>query len=555
MTVSLVNRSEAIEVSPTKHGSDPVAWLVAMAAAVISTLSFVYFYHQGTIMAYADTVSHMEIADRIINSPVHGFGQLGGVWLPLPHLLMLLFVWNNWLFYSGLAGSITSMASYVIASVFLYKMVYDLTGKKLPAIVGALVFMLNPNVLYMQSTPMTELLLFVCMLAMVYFMQRWIRTDQYKYLIYSGIAAFLGTLSRYEAWVLFAALFVVMFYAGWRKGYGQPLAMIRGAFSKRYREKEHLEESRLGGIALAFLFVGGLGIVGWIAWCGLLLSNLLYFQDGAFAKPSLWVGVNELAVGHWSVAFKTYWYAMADNLHLVIVLLMLVGVLVILVKERLSLVSLPTLTLLVMFPFYVYALYSGQRPLHVMQVQYALNSPRDMYNVRFGLLMLLPAAILIGYLVAQFSWQRFGKILVVGCCSAVTIAVVMITVQSYRKPSSIATEADPVSFIKTGFYVQSNEASRYLKPHYHGGLILLQSFGNELLLFKAHISLGEDVYEGSYKLWNKALDNPAANHIKWIVMRSTGPADDVYKKLHGSNKLSSYKLVYHNSKYLVYERK
>ena len=52
-------------------------------------------------------------------------------------------------------------------------------------------------------------------------------------------------------------------------------------------------------------------------------------------------------------------------------------------------------------PFYVYALYAGQRPLHVMQIK------GNLYNVRFGLLMVLPIAIFLGYLVTP-SRDRLG---------------------------------------------------------------------------------------------------------------------------------------------------
>lgn len=550
MTVSLVSHSEVAEVSPAKQKSDPTIWLVTLSATVVSVLSFVYFYHQGTVLAYKDSISHMEIARRVIDSPTAGFGQLGGVWLPLPHLLMLPFVWDNWLYYSGLAGALSGMASYVVASIFVYRIVFDLVGKKLPALAGVLVFMANPNILYMQSTPMTELLLFACMLGMVYFLQRWIQTEEYKYLIYSGMAALLGSLSRYEAWVLFAALLVVMFLAGWRKRYGQPLNMLRGLIWKRYRQ-----ENRLGGSFLTFLFIGGLGILGWIAWDGLLLGNPLYFQDGQYAKPSLWVGSADKAVGHLSVALRTYLFAMTDNLHLVIVVLMLVGLLVILVKERLSLKSLPTLALFVLFPFYVYAIYKGQRPLHVTQIEHFKDASDDLYNVRFGLLMILPAAILIGYLTAQFNWRRIGKILIALSCTAVAAVALVVTVKSFRSNGGIITEEESVLYLHQGYTDQSNATSRYLRHNYNGGLVLMQSFGNDLVLFKAQVPLKNNIYEGNYRLWGAALNHPLAHHVRWIIMRLIDQPDEVYQKLHGSSKLLAYRVAYRNSDYVVYERK
>ena len=538
-----------VEVSAQKR--DQTSLWLALIAIVVSVLSFIYFSHQGTILSYKDAVSHMEIAKRIFNSPTPGFGQLGGVWLPLPHLLMLPFVWNNWLYYNGLAGSLSSMVSYIVASVLLYKIIFDLTSKKLPALTGAFVFMANPNILYMQSTAMTELLLFACMLGMVYSLQRWIRTEEKKYLLYAGIASFLGTLSRYEAWVLFAAMLVVMFYVGWRKQYGSPYHLVRGVVQKRYRHQDNV----LGGRFLAFLFVGGIGILGWVFWNDLILGNPLYFQDGQYAKPSLWVGKSDKVVGNWVASFHTYWYAMTDNLHLVIVVLMIVGLLVILVRGRLRHETLPALTLLVMFPFYVVALYEGQRPLYVSQVQHAAFETNNLLNVRFGLLMVLPASILIGYMVAQLDWKRHGKVLCAVGCAAVAALTIVLAVESFNDPaSSIITNKEAVVEMHSTYDEDSAMTSQYLRHHYNGGLVLMESYGNEALPYQAHLSLGDVVYEGSYKLWNPTLANPSAHHIRWIVMRGPSQPDDVYKRLHYSPELSSYKLVYKNPDYSVYER-
>ena len=79
------------------------------------------------------------------------------MWLPLPHILMLPFIWNNWAFYSGFAGSIVMMAGYVAGTLFAVQdhLADDRRGTPLPRPAAA-IFALNPNMLYMQSTPMTE---------------------------------------------------------------------------------------------------------------------------------------------------------------------------------------------------------------------------------------------------------------------------------------------------------------------------------------------------------------------------------------------------------------
>ena len=89
--------------------------------------AYLHFYPGGTTIAYADARSHMLIARRVLMADTPGAGQLGAVWLPLPHILMLPFIWNNWAFYSGFAGSVVMMASYVVCTLFVYKFVWRMT--------------------------------------------------------------------------------------------------------------------------------------------------------------------------------------------------------------------------------------------------------------------------------------------------------------------------------------------------------------------------------------------------------------------------------------------
>src|SRR5204863_9614766 len=82
-------------------------WLLAtfIVACVISCASCWYFFQHHQILLYDDSISHLRIARRVFDSINSGFAHLGGVWLPLPHVLMLPFVWNDYLWRTGLAGS------------------------------------------------------------------------------------------------------------------------------------------------------------------------------------------------------------------------------------------------------------------------------------------------------------------------------------------------------------------------------------------------------------------------------------------------------------------
>src|SRR3972149_334620 len=139
----------------------PYLRLVFFISWVLALIATNYYHYHDLIVAYGDAESHLNIAKRVVSSLTPGFAQLGGIWLPLPHLLLVPFVKLDFLWRSGLAGSIVSGGAFIISSLYLYKLVKLIT-KNIPAsFVAALIFMLNPNILYLQSTPMTELTLIV----------------------------------------------------------------------------------------------------------------------------------------------------------------------------------------------------------------------------------------------------------------------------------------------------------------------------------------------------------------------------------------------------------
>lgn len=497
-------------------------WLwVALGAALLSACAYAYFASNGMALGYADSIAHLQIAARTLDSPTAGFAQLGGVWLPLPHLLMLPLIWVAPWYYSGFAGSAVSMASYVVTCVYLYKTAFGLTKSRLPALAATLVFALNPNVLYMQSTPMTELLLFASMAAAVYYVQKWIQTDDhskgYPYLFAAALAAFLGCLTRYEAWVATFVLAAVVLFAAWQK----------------------LGRRAVEGVVLTYLFLAGAAIVLWVGWNGLIFGNPLNFQNGEYAKPSLWVSADEKAVGNPLMAVKTYWYAMVENLGLLLVVTMIIGAIVLAVTRK-KLDILPTLGLLVMAPFFVVALTVGQRPLHVAQIN------GDIYNVRFGLLMVLPAAIIVGYLVSLIPPRARA----VGLIGAAFLTLVPLIPQG---PTDAVTAREGRLFVQLGH--TARETSDFLREHYDGGVILIESFGNESILFTARVPLTNNVYEGSYQKWDPALSSPPGQQIKWIVMRAGDSPDKTYREMHETDKLNEYIEVFHNDLYVIYERK
>ena len=504
-----------------KH--DYTAWGVVLAATVISLVAYVTTVRLHGVLLYVDSISHLEIARRVVSSTSPGLAQLGYVWLPLPHLLMLPFVWISPLYQNGFAGSIVSMAAYVATAALIYKIAFRLTSRKFAGVVAAGVFALNVNMLYMQSTPMTEALLFCMLAAMVYCIQQWADTDKYQYLIAGAVAALCGTLTRYESWPVLACLVIaVVVIARQRKRAGLTPKIRWTSTQDRF---------------IAFAVVAFAGIAAWLIWNWAIFGNPLNFQTGAFAKPSNWVSSGEPFIGNWLIATKTYWYAMLDNETSPLLLLAAAGLVCLIAREwrtkRTAARSLPVLSLLVIVPFFIVSLYAGQRPLHVLQIS------NDLYNVRFGLIMLVPAAILIGYLVGTL--QRFRLAMYVAGSLVLALAVGLGA--SLVRHDNVITYTAARETLSSTTVLKQEPVVAFLRTHYTGGLVLMESFGNENIAFQ--IPSDQLVYEGSYRQWLPSLRNPSGNHIEWIIARcGNSPYPDKVCLALGKAQLSHYSVVY-----------
>src|SRR5437899_2515328 len=79
------------------------AIVLSVSLAIVSTA---YFFLHNNLIAYGDAESHLNIAKRVSGSLTPGFAQLGGIWLPIPHILLIPFVAIDPLWRSGLAGAI-----------------------------------------------------------------------------------------------------------------------------------------------------------------------------------------------------------------------------------------------------------------------------------------------------------------------------------------------------------------------------------------------------------------------------------------------------------------
>src|ERR1700684_1473713 len=108
--------------SPPKAHSEIEIVRLVWLAIFISVFSFLFYYRAGDLLLYGDAVAHINIARRIFDSRTPGLLQLGTVWLPLPHLLILPFIISKQLWQSGSGGSIPSMAAFIVGVLGIFRL-------------------------------------------------------------------------------------------------------------------------------------------------------------------------------------------------------------------------------------------------------------------------------------------------------------------------------------------------------------------------------------------------------------------------------------------------
>lgn len=520
--ILLPRRSQTRVAAVEAPKRDKTVFLVAAAAAILSAAAIYHFAKNHQILGFQDGYSHLEISRRILVSRTTGIAQLGTIWLPLPHMMQSLFAWNYTLYKTGLAGSFVSGASFVAGSVFVYRTVREVCdGRKLPGIVGAAVFMTNANLLFHQATPMDELPFYAFTLAVVFYLVRWANSKRAVDLLTAAVMNLLAMLCRYEAWEL-AAVFTVCVVVMARK-LGYSWRDVRGLTS------------------VWLSFGAGIAAVAWLIYNWLVTGSVLHFIDGAdSSKDQMSRRHGDVEVHNWAKSLHAYLQAVGSTLGLTVVVLGVLGLAMILFRERLAARTLPIIALTSVLPFYVYSLESGQEPIGIPPVN------ADLLNVRYGLIALLPAALLAGYLAGTLPRRLTAPAAVV-----TAVGLLAMTGYSYQQHQVVLLHE---STDENTLQKMQVDAGTYIQQHTVGP-VLVNLVGNERVAFP---NLDRVIYEGTKdktgNLWSRAMADPRSVGADVIVMRhSTARGNDkIYDGLRDWPGLSAYHVAFSNTEYTVY---
>jgi hypothetical protein len=390
---------------------------VAGIAVLASLFSFIYYFQHGGLLLYGDAVAHINIARRVVDSQTPGLLQLGTVWLPLPHLLMVPFLWSNSLWQSGAGGSVPSMFAYVFGVLGIFRMVRGAMESNprtkpvavLAASVAAFAYGANPNLIYMQATAMTEsvyLAFFVW--AVVYFSEfiRALPNNEVK----DGQKKMGSSLMR-SAWCLAGA--ELTRYDGWF------LAGVVGAVAVVIALRKWNDHS-LRRIAVKFLLGIALVPLLWLAYNRVVYGNALEFANGPYSAKAIEQRVGAPNPAFHSVGTGAIYFLKSAQLNMAdgnwgrfwlaaALLALVVG------AWKLRAHAAPLLLLWVPLAFYSLSISYGSVPLHVHTWW-----PFATFNQRYGLELLPMFAVSIGILTTGVfllpaSRRHVGKVVAVIC--------------------------------------------------------------------------------------------------------------------------------------------
>ena len=400
--------------TPINRRQDPAAnrlTRVGMLAAWVSIGSFFYYLRRDEILMLGDSVAHINIARRVFDSLNPGLAQLGTVWLPLPHLLMIPFLLSDKMWQSGIGGSIPSMIAYVFGVVGIFRLVgilLEATGlpepeTQLPSSMAALVYAANPNLVYMQSTALTEPLYLVFFIwAVVYFADfaaTWQKAGLQRMKPEQGgadralppCAVFVtcAELTRYDGWFL-----------------GGVIGVLIASISVL-----HWNDRILRWSVLRFLIGISLAPILWLVYNTAIYGNPLEFANGPYSAKAIEQRVaapNPAAHNLWDAA--SYFLKSAQITSAVgnwgrlwLLAAVIATALLVWKTQKQAIVGVAVL-LWSPVVFYSLSLSYGSIPLHV-----PMWWPFAIFNQRFGLQLLPLFAVSAGLLITGLSTKGAGR--------------------------------------------------------------------------------------------------------------------------------------------------
>jgi len=501
-----INRKPQQRVSKFIVKYTPIIVIVVLSA--ISIIAFASNYQNGLGLSYNDARSHLNIGRRVVEGLKPGLAQIGSVWLPLPHLLMVPTIWNDFFWHTGLSGAIQSMVSFVATGLLIYLYLKKIGVNWIGRVFGVIVFAANLNILYLQSTAMTELLLIAMMTAGCYYLLLWQQKDNVVDIIKAAFFIMLSTLIRYDGWFLFLFAGLLIIFQTLRK--------------KGYKTTE--------GTIILYSTLAGVGIFLWFVWNALIFKDPLYFAFGPFSAHAQQEQLEAAGVlatkSDILLSIKVYLYALLYNSYTFTALVGAVGAIVIWFDKKITTnVKIITLSLIAPLIFNIIALYLGHSVLFIQGI-----SGDTWFNVRYGVMVLPSIAIFTGYLVGRLKGLRW----------AVIALIAFTTYFAFANSDAVTIDDATVGSSQKNV----TEVSGWLRDNAADkeGFVLISAASHDAIVFSSGLPMKKFIHEGTGAYWESATVSPD-RWARWIIMRTNDNNDLSWRFVSVSGALDRYTLV------------
>ncbi len=487
------------------HATEPEPWripILAHRAVVLLILavtcgSLHFFYTRGLSNLYGDGLAHMEGARRIFDSLTPGYEEIGSVWLPLYHLICAPLALNDFLWRTGLAGGIISSAAFSLTAYLLFRLGAEINRNLAAGFAALAGVLLCPSLLYLASTPLTELLALMWSVLLVYEIFRYSQSGTKKALVGAALAALAGTLTRYDGWNVLPFACGLVFLV-----YRVPLRqrILRTA---------------------CFAAISGAGPVLWLLHNAYRYQNPLQFYNGRGSAMDIYA--YQLATTAFpyptdgSLVLSARYYV--EDLKLVIgiwaLALAVLGVVAWCARLRESRHAAAAVLLLVPLPFYIQAMAHAAVPLYVPTL-----FPHGHYNLRYGMAMIAAVALFPSFLFSPRLGRGLRVVMLIVLAAACGGQFLQMTGAGVRE----------LQIVQEGIHNSPCRAKRqqaiieFLREHYDGKRILVASGKWPCVMPEAGIDLRNTLSNLNRKYGSRLRTEPE-KIVDWII-RGDGESVD-----------------------------
>jgi hypothetical protein len=448
-------------------------WWLAIAAIFAATIDWIFWQRAGLILSHYDAKAHLVVARRVIDNLTPGWQQIGAVWLPLPHLINLLPTQIDFFYRTGIFASAVSIGCFGLTTWAIASLIQRATGSSAAMVTSTVLLALNPNLLYLHATPMTEPLLLAVSLLTILWLDEWLAGPAAAPIPRKlDVILFLAAWTRYEAWLILAAAFSVAAGVRWHQS--------------RSTGEVIWTMARLAawpGVAVALFVLDSRITVG--SW---FISNGFYVPDptyeGLVAKSALavWWGTHQLS----SYAIEA---------------IALAGAAMVAFKGLRPLVAVSLFSTAVL-PFYAFV--AG----HPFRIRYMVP--------------LVAACALFSGLAVGYARRPLAIILV----------IVLVGSTVVESPPWAGNQAPFITEAQwdVPFSIERKIVTECLGPAYRGEKILasMASLAHYMQELSAEgFAIADFINEGNGTLWDVAMGTGVAPHAGWMLVEERAEGGDV----------------------------